>query len=59
MISDGAYLLSFGIQFQIEEEAKENERSPRAALLWIGREKTWCVSHGESYGSVMTFSTAY
>ena len=26
--SDGAHLTSFGIEFQTEEEAKENERSP-------------------------------
>ena len=31
--SDGAHLTSFGVEFQIEEEAKENERSPRVALL--------------------------
>ena len=29
--SDGAHLISFGIEFQIEEEAKENERSPSLA----------------------------
>ena len=27
--SDGAHLTSFGIEFQTEEEAKENKRSPR------------------------------
>ena len=26
--SDGAHLTSFGIEFQTEEEANENERSP-------------------------------
>ena len=31
--SDGAHLRSFGIEFQTEEEAKENERSPIVALL--------------------------
>ena len=31
--SDGAHLTSFGIEFQTEEEAKENERSPSVALL--------------------------
>ena len=31
--SDGAHLTSFGIEFLTEEEAKENERSPSAALL--------------------------
>ena len=31
--SDGAHLTSFGIELQTEEDAKENERSPSAALL--------------------------
>ena len=31
--SDGAHLTSFGIVFQTEEEAKENERSPCVTLL--------------------------
>ena len=31
--SDWAHLTSFGIEFQTEEEAKENERSPSVALL--------------------------
>ena len=30
--SDGTHLTSFGIEFQTEEEAKENERSPSVAL---------------------------
>ena len=34
--SDGAHLASFGIEFQTEEEAKENERSPSVALLCAG-----------------------
>ena len=34
--SDGAHLTSFGIEFQTEEEAKENERSPSVALLRAG-----------------------
>ena len=34
--SDGAHLTSFGIEFQTEEEAKENERSPSVALLCAG-----------------------
>ena len=34
--SDGAHLTSFGIEFQTEEEAKENERSPSVALLYAG-----------------------
>ena len=34
--SDGAHLTSFGIEFQTEEEAKENERSPNVALLCAG-----------------------
>ena len=33
---DGAHLKSFGIEFQTEEEAKENERSPSVALLCAG-----------------------
>ena len=33
---DGAHLTSFGIEFQTEEEAKENERSPIVALLCAG-----------------------
>ena len=31
--SDGAHLISFGIEFHTEEEAEENERSPSVALL--------------------------
>ena len=34
--SDGAHLTSFGIEFQTEEEAKENARSPSAVLLCAG-----------------------
>ena len=34
--SDGAHLPSFGIEFQTEEEAEENERSPYVALLCAG-----------------------
>ena len=34
--SDGAHLISFGIEFQTEDEAKENERSPSVALLCAG-----------------------
>ena len=34
--SDGAHLTSFEIEFQAEEEAKENERSPSVALLCAG-----------------------
>ena len=34
--SDGAHLTSFGIEFQTEEEAKDNERSPSVALLCAG-----------------------
>ena len=33
--SDGAHLTSFGIEFQTEEEAKENERSPSVALVLL------------------------
>ena len=32
----GAHLTSFGMEFQTEEEAKENERSPSVALLCAG-----------------------
>ena len=31
-----AHLASFGIEFQTEEEAKENERSPSVAILCVG-----------------------
>ena len=31
--SDGAHLTSFGIEFQTEVDAKQNERSPSVALL--------------------------
>ena len=34
--SDGAHLTSLGMEFQSEEEAKENERSPSVALLCPG-----------------------
>ena len=34
--SDGAHLTSFRIEFQTEEEAKENERSQSVALLCAG-----------------------
>ena len=34
--SDVAHLTSFGIEFQTEEEAKENERSSSVALLCAG-----------------------
>ena len=33
---DGAHLTSLGIEFQTEEEAKENEQSPSVALLCAG-----------------------
>ena len=33
----GAHLTSFGIEFQTEEEANENERSPSVALLCAGQ----------------------
>ena len=36
MMSDGAHLTSFGIEFQTKEEAKENERSPSVALQCAG-----------------------
>ena len=34
--NDVAHLTSFGIEFQTEEEANENERSPSVALLCAG-----------------------
>ena len=34
--SDEAHLTSFGIEFQTEDETKENERSPSVALLCAG-----------------------
>ena len=34
--SDGAHPTSFGIEFQTEGEAKENEQSPSVALLCAG-----------------------
>ena len=33
--SDGSHLTSFGIEFQTEEEAKENKRSPLAVYMSI------------------------
>ena len=35
-LCDGAPPMSFGIEFQTEEEAKENERSPSVASLCAG-----------------------
>ena len=35
--SDGAHLTSFGIEFQTDEEAKENERSQTVALMCAGK----------------------
>ena len=35
--SDGAHVTSFGIEFQTEEEAKENKRLPSVALRCVGR----------------------
>ena len=34
--SDVAHLISFGMDFQTEEEALENGRSPSVALLFAG-----------------------
>ena len=34
--SDGTHVTSFGTEFQTEEEAKENERSPSVALRCAG-----------------------
>ena len=45
--SDGAHLSSFGIEFQTEEEAYENERSPSVALLCAGLLRRGMVSELE------------
>ena len=34
--SDGTHLTSFEIEFQTEEEAKENERPPNVAFMCAG-----------------------
>ena len=34
--SDGAHLTSFGMEFQTDVEAKENERTPSVSLLCAG-----------------------
>ena len=49
--SDGAHLMSFGIEF-LAEEAKENERSPRVVLLCEGLLKRGVVY---GHGRVMAF----
>ena len=36
MMTDVSYLTSFAMEFQTEEEAKENERAPSVALLCAG-----------------------
>ena len=41
--SDGAHPTSLGTEFQTEEEAKENERSPSAASLCAGLLKSGTV----------------
>ena len=42
--SDGAHLISFGIESQTEEEAKENERSSSVGLLCAGLMRR-CMVH--------------
>ena len=41
--SDGAHLTSFGMEFQTEEEAKENQRSPSVSLLCAGLLRRYMV----------------
>ena len=43
--SDGAHLTSFGIEFQTDEEAKENKQSPIVALLCAGLLRRGMVRH--------------
>ena len=65
--SDGAHLTSFGIEFQTEEEAKENERSPSVALLCAGLlrrgmayelERVLRVCNGFSFSMSVTYDGA-
>ena len=57
--SDGVHLTSFGIDFQTEEEAKENKRSPCVALLCAGLlRRAWCMSWIECCGCAMTLYAA-
>ena len=44
---DGAHLTSFGIEFQTEEEAKENKRSSSVATLCAGLLKRGMVNERE------------
>ena len=48
--SGGAHLTSLGKQFQTDEEAKENERSPSVALLCA--EVAWCMNWSECCGYI-------
>ena len=58
--SDGAHLTSFGIEFQTEEEATENERSSSVALLCAGLLRRGMVHElSKCCGCVMAFSAAY
>ena len=62
--SDGAHLTSFGIEFQTEEEAKENERSPSVALLCAGLLRRGMMRELERvlrvcYGFVCSMSATY
>ena len=58
--SDGAHLKSFGIEFQTEEEAKENEPSPSVTLPCAGQLRRGMVYELEleCCGCVMAFSAA-
>ena len=55
--SDWEHLTSFGIEFQTEEEAIKDERSPSVTLLCVQvyREEAWCISWSECCGNVMAF----
>ena len=57
--SDGAHLTSFEIEFQTEEEAKEDERSPSVALLCAGLlRRGMAMSWSECCGCAMAFYAA-
>ena len=57
--SDGAHLRSFGIEFQTEGEAKENERSPNVALRCASQLRRGMVYElSEFCGCVVAFYAA-
>ena len=59
--SDGAHLRSFGIEFQIEEEAKGNKRSQSVAILCAGLLKRGMMHELERvcYGFLCSRSATY